>query len=155
MRFILFLVVCAALSPLGDLNAQEENPSQAGRNMRIQKIVRDILGTTVTLNFRETSPRTGRLVRADATEFVLESDGVAEKYRTITIRSISIGPGISEGLLVVVASVLCGGFGLGVATLSFNETSSGVQSAVALVFGLFGGWIGYENFFQTTELIMP
>lgn len=155
MRILLVIIVCAALSPPGDLNAQEQNASQLGRNMRIQKIVRDVLGKTVTLNFKEKTSRTGTLVKADAAEFVLESDGTEEKYPTSAIRSLTIGPGVSEGILVVLSSVLVAGFGLGVATLSFEGVSSNIQTAVAVVFGLFGGWIGYESFFQLTEIVLP
>jgi hypothetical protein len=155
MRTLSLLVVCAVFTISGVVNAQEQTATQAGKNMRIQKLVRDVLGKTVTINFKETTPRKGSLVRASGTEFVLETDGTEEKYPTSAIRSITIGPGIPEGLLVTLSSVLLAGFGLGVATLSFEGVSSGVQTAVAAVFGLFGGWIGYESFFQSVELELP
>lgn len=155
MRILLAIIVCVTFSPSDGLNAQGQNSSQFGRNMRIQKLVRDVLSKTVTLNFKESSPRTGILVKADAIEFVLESDSTEEKYPTSGIRSITIGPGVSEGLLVALAGVLCAGFGIGAATLSFDGMSSGAQTAVAAVFGLFGGWIGYGSFFQVTELQLP
>jgi hypothetical protein len=155
MRILLAIIICAALAPPGKLNAQEQIPSQFGRNMRIQKLVRDVIGKTVTLNFKEKSARTGTLVKADETEFVLETDGTKEKYPTSAIRSLTIGPGVPEGILVLLSGVLVSGFGLGVATLSFDGVSSSIQTAVAVVFGLFGGWLGYEGFFQSVEIELP
>jgi len=155
MRTSSLLVVCVVFAISGLVDAQEQTATQAGKNMRIQKLVRDVLGKTVTINFKEAGPRKGKLARANGTEFVLERDGAEEKYPTSDIRSITIGPGIPEGLLVTLSSVLLAGFGLGAATLSFEEISSGVQTAVAVVFGLFGGWVGYESFFQPTEIELP
>lgn len=155
MRVVSVIFLCVTLTVSSVAIAWGQDVSQSGRNMRIQNLVRDVLGKTVTINFKETTPQSGTLVRANGTEFVLEMDGTEEKYPTSSIRSITIGPGIPEGLLVTLSSVLLAGFGLGVATLSFEGVSSGVQTAVAAVFGLFGGWIGYESFFQPTEIRLP
>lgn len=155
MRVVSVIFLCAALTVSSVEIARGQEVSQSGKNMRIQKLVRDALRKTVTINFKETTPRQGTLARANGTEFVLETDGTEEKYPTSAIRSITIGPGIPEGLLVTLSSILLAGFGLGVATLSFEGVSSGVQTAVAVVFGLFGGWIGYESFFQPTEIVLP
>ena len=155
VRTLSLLVVCAVFTISGVADAQEQTAAKAGRNMRIQKLVRDVLGKTVTINFKEGTPRKGSLTRANGTEFVLETNGTEEKYPTLAIRSLTIGPGIPEGLLVTISGALLAGFGLGVATLSFEGVSSGVQTAVAVVFGLFGGWIGYESFFQPTEIELP
>jgi hypothetical protein len=155
MRTVSIIIVCIALTLSCIAMAQERGVTESRNNMRIQKIVHDVIGKTVTLNFKEGALREGTLTRADGSEFVLETDGAEEKYPTSAIRSLTIGPGVPEGILVVVSSVLVAGFGLGVATLSFEGVSSGVQTAVAAVFGLFGGWIGYESFFQPTEIELP
>ena len=151
----LSLLVCAVFTISGVVNAQERAATQAGTNMRIQKLVRDVLGKTVTLNFKASEPRAGTLVRANGTEFVLEIDGAEEKFPTQTIRSLTLKPGFAEGILVVVSSALVAGFGLGAATLAFDEVSSRAQTVVAIVFGIFGGWLGYESFFQEVEVELP
>jgi hypothetical protein len=150
----LFVVFLAFILP-GVMNAQEHSATQLGKNIRIQKIVHDFLGKTVTLNFRASAPRAGTLVRANASEFVLEIEGAEEKYPTQTIRSLTLSPGIAEGILVVVSSALVAGFGLGAATLVFDGATSGAQAVVAIVFGIFGGWLGYESFFQEVEIELP
>ncbi len=155
MRTVSIIIVCVALTLSCIALAQEHGVTESGKNMRIQKIVHDVIGKTVRLNFKEGTPREGTLTRANGSEFVLETDGTEEKYPTSAIRSLTIGPGVPEGLLVVLSSVLVAGFGLGVATLSFEGVSSNIQTAVAVVFGLFGGWIGVESFFQSVELELP
>lgn len=155
MRTVSIIIVCVALALSSIAMAQEHGVTESGKNMRIQKIVHDVIGKTVRLNFKEGTPREGTLTRANGSEFVLGTDGTEEKYPTSAIRSLTIGPGVPEGILVVLSSVLVAGFGLGVATLTFDGLSSGMQTAVAIVFGIFGGWLGYESFFQEVEIELP
>jgi len=155
MRVVPVIFLCAVLTVMSVSKARGQDLSQSGRNMRIQKLVRDVLGKTVTLNFKASEPRAGTLVRANGTEFVLEIDGAEEKFPTQTIRSLTLKPGFAEGILVVVSSALVAGFGLGAATLAIDEVSSRAQTVVAIVFGIFGGWLGYESFFQEVEIEFP
>jgi hypothetical protein len=155
MRTLSLFVACVAFILPGVVNAQDQGVTQVGKNLRIQKIVHDVVGKTVRLNFKEGTPREGTLTRANGTEFVLETNGTEEKYPTSAIRSLTIGPGVPDGILVVLSSVLVAGFGLGVVTLSFEGVSSSIQTAVAVVFGIFGGWLGYESFFQEVEIELP
>lgn len=155
MRIMLITITCAAIMISSAQIARGQELSQAGKNIRIQKLVRDVLGKNVTLNFKDDTRRNGKLTRANGSEFVLETDTAEEKFATFDIRSVTISPGISEGMLVLLSGVLVAGFGIGVATLSFEGISSAVQTAVAVVFGIFGGWLGYESFFQDSEIVLP
>jgi hypothetical protein len=155
MRTLSLFVACLAFILPGVMKAQDRSATQLGKNIRIQKIVHDVIGKTVRLNFKEGTPREGTLTRANGGEFVLEIEGVEEKYPTQTIRSLTLSPGIAEGILVVVSSALVAGFGLGAVTLAFDGATSGAQAVVAIVFGIFGGWLGYESFFQEVEIELP
>ncbi len=155
MRALSIILVCVALTLSSIAVAQELGVTESQKNLRIQKIVHDVFGKTVKLNFKEGMPRKGILTRANASEFVLEIDGAEEKYPTQTIRSLTLSPGISEGILVVVSGALIAGFGLGTTMLLFDGATSGSQAVVAIVFGIFGGWLGYETFFQEVVLELP
>ena len=155
MRTALFIMLNIALTLCGMGMTQEQRLSESARNMRIQKAVHDLIGKNVTLNFKESESRSGLLVRTAAGELVLDVDGTHEQYPASRVRSLTIRPGVSEGLLVVLSSILVGGFGLGVAELSFEGGSRGIEAGVGAVFALIGGWIGYESFFQDIEIELP
>lgn len=155
MRSAIIIILNIALTFTGAATSQEQMPSESAKNMRIQKAVHDLIGKTVTLNFKESGSRSGLLVRAAAGEFVLDVDGTEEQYPASGVRSLTIRPGISEGVLVVLSSIIVGGFGLGVAELSFNGGSKSIETGVGAVFALIGAWIGYESFFQDIEIELP
>ena len=96
MRGVQVILICIALTVMSVAIARGQELSESVRNMRIQKIVRDVIGKTVTLNFKEKLSRTGTLVKANGTEFVLESDGTEEHYPASGIHSITIGPGVPD-----------------------------------------------------------
>ena len=155
MRTVFLYIFCAAVALSGELNAQEQTGTLMGKNLRIQKLVRDVLERTITLNFKSGEKKTGSLVRANGIEFTLEIQGTEEIFQTSSIRSFTKKAGLSEGVLVILSAGVVGGFGLGSAALLFNGASSGTLSAAAVVFGLLGGWLGYDSFFQDVEIDLP
>lgn len=136
-------------------NAQEKSIPSTGNDLRIKKLVRDVIGKTITLNFRSQEHATGTLISADGFEFVVETDGIQENYKTQTIRSFTMEAGIGEGILVVVSACFAAGLGAGAAALSVTGISSGAVGGVGLIFGFLGGWLGYESFFQDVEIDLP
>jgi hypothetical protein len=152
MKRVANLIVFAVIICSYSVNAQEKSTPSVVLNLRIQNIVKDFIGKTVTLNLKDDTSREGCLVRANGSEFVIASDGGEERYATATIKSITINAGFSEGLLVIVSGTIVAGFGLGAATLTITGMSSGGQAAVTLLFGILGGWLGYETFYQPVEI---
>jgi len=135
--------------------AQVFTTGDRGKDMRIQKLVRDVVGTTITLNFKEHEPVTGTLIRADGTEFIMEVDGATESFPTETIRSYTIKASIAEGFLVLASAGVVGGFGAGASALLFKGLPFSTFRFVAVVFAILGGWIGYDSFFQDIEIALP
>ena len=156
MRTFIALVTCITFVVPAVLQSQRKDfaPSSAAE-IRVQRMVHELVGKKITMNFKEGEARTGTLVRCTGREFVIDIGGEQETYPARTLRSIILKPGVSEGLLVAVSGLLLGGFGLGVSTLSFENASSAVHWASAAVLALVGGWIGYDTFYQETEIVLP
>ena len=156
MRNLMAFYLCFTfLIPL-DLRSQLKSFAPLSTTeIRVQRMVHELTGKTITLNFKEGETRTGTLVRCNGKEFLLDNDGKEETYPVWTVRSIILKPGISEGVLVAVSGMLLGGFGLGVSALSFENAPSALHWATAAVFALIGGWAGYDTFYQETETILP
>ncbi|MDP1675255.1 MAG: hypothetical protein Q8L88_00195 [Bacteroidota bacterium] len=155
MKTLSILALCIIFIGSSVMNAQEHAATQAGKNLRIQKLVRDVLGKTVTLNFKDGEPKTGTLIRANGIQFTLEIDDKEEIFQTETIRSYTLKAGLGEGILVFLSAGFVAGFGVGAAALSFEGMTSTSLSAIGVVFGIIGGWLGYESFFQDVEVEIP
>ena len=155
MKLILFHLVCALITNVSVANGQDHGADYRGKNLVIKNLVRNAIGKSVMVNFKTHETITGILIHANENEFIIEKDGDEERFQTETIRSFTIRPGISEGLFVFLTSVFSSGFGAGATTLSFDKVSSNVLLGVAVVFGFFGGWLGYESFFQEDEIVLP
>jgi hypothetical protein len=155
MKKLTILLLCMIVVDTNMLNAQDRFATEAGKNLRIQKLVRDVLGKRVTLNFKGNEQKTGTLIRANGIQFTLEIDDKEEMFPTETIRSYSLKPGIGEGILVVLSGSFVAGFGMGAAALSFDGISSTALGAVGFVFGIIGGWLGHESFYQDVEVELP
>jgi hypothetical protein len=155
MRTVFFFILSISIAQSCELNAQEHTATLMGKNLRIQKLVRDVLGRTITLNFKGGETKTGELVRANGIEFTLEVQGTEEIFQTGSIRSFTKKAGLSEGVLVLLSAGVAGGFGLGSTALLFNGASSETLTVAAVLFGLLGGWLGYDSFFQDVEIELP
>ncbi len=151
---ILF-ILCVSFFLTEHLLAQEHSAVSSGTKLKIQRLVRDLLGSAVTLNFKDSGTKTGNLVRANGDQFVLEIDGNEEHFETALIHSLTKKAGLSEGILMVASAAVVGGFGLGATALLFEGSSPASLTAVAVVFAVFGGWLGFESFFQDVEVVLP
>ena len=156
MRTFIILFACVMFAFPAPLRSQRKDFAPASTaEIRIQRMVHDLVGKKVTLNLKEGEARTGTLVGCNGREFLIDIGELLETHSAPTVRSIILKPGVSEGLLVALSGLLLGGFGLGVSTLSFENASSAVHWASAAVLALVGGWIGYDTFYQETEIILP
>ena len=155
MRTLYLFTLCVIFSVSGIVNAQEHTSTLTGKNLRIQKLVRDVLGKKITLNFKANEPKAGTLVRANGIEFILEINGEEEIFLTETIHSYTLKAGFGQGILVFLSGGFVAGFGVGAAALSFNGMSSTSLYGIGVVFGIVGGWLGYESFFQDVEVELP
>jgi hypothetical protein len=155
MRTIQIISILLALALAGNATAQDSKQTAQVKVLKIQRLVHDQIGKSATLNLTNGETRSGVLLRVTGEAFILGVNGAEEQCPISNVRSLTIGPGISEGILVALSSLLVGGFGWGVAELSFNGRSSTAQGAVAIVFAILGGWTGYDSFFQKIEIEMP
>ena len=155
MKTVFLCILSIFCIASGLVVAQEHSGSSIGNNLRIQKLVRDVIGRTIVLNFKGEGPKTGTLIRANGNEFVLEVEGDEEIFQTQTIHSYTIKAGIAEGILMVISGCFGAGLGAGAAALSVNGISAAAVGGVGFVFGILGGWLGYESFFQDVEVELP
>ena len=156
MRTFIALFACVTFAFPALLRSQlKDFAASSATEIRIQRMVHELVGKKITLNLKEGAARTGMLIRCNGREFVIDIEGGEEIHPAPTVRSIILKPGISEGLLVALSGLLLGGFGLGVSTLSFEEAPAAVHWVTAALLALVGGWVGYDTFYQETEIILP
>lgn len=139
----------------GEILGQGQVLTPEGKNLKVRRLVRDVLGKTISLNFFSQESISGILISANGTEFVMEVQGVERTYPTQSIRSYTIKAGIGEGVLVLISGCFAAGLGAGAAALSIDGISASAVGGVGFTFGLLGLWLGVESFFQDVEVELP
>ncbi len=118
------------------------------RSIRAKKLAADWQGKIVTLSLINGETVRGEFVHADYYTFSLMNSERINDFAIDDIISVTLKPGISEGVLVVVGALMGGFFGSAVMNLTIDDPERLVTLSAGAVGAAAGGLFGYGNFFQ-------
>ena len=118
------------------------------RSIRAKKLAADWQGEIVSLTLMNGETVRGEFVHADYYTFSLMNSERINDFAIDDIISVTLKPGLAEGLLVVVGALIGGFFGTAVVDLTIDDPERVVTISAGVVGVAAGGLFGYRNFFQ-------
>ena len=147
--FLLVTTVSIALTPI-----YSQDSERSVRNIRVKKLSQNWKGKTITLIMIDDEEVTGKLIKADFSNFQIEDDETERIIPISQVQAVKLSPGAAEFALTCITGGLGYGLFWGFISLSAPETKQETQIMTGLLGMGIGSWLGFNTFYREDVIVL-
>ena len=147
--FLLVTTVSIALTPI-----YSQDSERSVRNIRVKKLSQNWKDKTITLIMIDDEEVTGKLIKADFSNFQIEDDETERIIPISQVQAVKLSPGATEFALTCITGGLGYGLFWGFISLSAPETKQETQIITGLLGMGIGSWLGFNTFYREDVIVL-